>query len=515
MNSERVSDILFSMRSKGVKIWAENGQLHYRSSKTTLSEGDILTLKAMKDDILTFITQPPSIRREASPVRRHPSDRIPLSFPQQYFWKFFELEKRQSTKTVSAAVSLTGFLDTDHLQQSFKILINRHEALRTRIRLADGFPEQYIVDISDYKVDSIDLTSLPQEKRQIEARRLIENIVNEPTLVYEAPLFAALLLKLEKSCHALLIATDHMISDAASLGIIWRDLFAIYSQLVRGQPPSLPEITVQYPDYAVWQEKMHQLWMQEHHAYWTQRLAGARHLQLLERKKVVDVPEARWATLPIQFGKTLSSQLNEISRLSRSSLVMSVLTTFIALASRVSNASDITIPFSTGGRLYPEVNNTVGFFGTAILLRVALFEEDTFLDLLRRVTQEYTTAYQHDDSWRLSVLTSCRELNSNTLFNWTPNEFNMKATGLGQASQACDSLTILPFEFTVDPRTNYDFDGEPALLFSDSKDGVVGTIVFRSDHFAANTVERLGHNLLRFSQKLAEEPKRLVKTIDL
>jgi hypothetical protein len=515
MNSERVRDLLFSMRKEGVKIWAENGKLRYQASRKSLRTGDLESLKALRDDIRAFLAQHHPNRMESVPTPRPPSDRAPVSFPQQYLWNLLDLENKPSMRWVAAAIRLSGSLDIGFLRQGFQTLIHRHEALRTRIVVFDGVPEQYVDKAGEYTLDSLDLTSLPLRARELDARRLVEQVVNEPIFVGVGPLFAARLLKLDHCCHVLVVATDHLISDGASLGIIWRDLLTLYSQSVRGQFHSLPGIAVQYPDYAAWQQKTNHFWMQKHQAYWVRRLAGTRRLHLFEQKETASVSEMKWARLPIKFGKTLSNDLLKISRRGRTSLVMSVFTAFVALISRWCNVADLILPFGTGGRAYPEVDNTVGYFGTAIFLRIELLEGDTFLDLLSRVTQEYATAYDHNDSYRMLVHMRGPEFTLNPLFNWIPHEFNMNATCSNNLLQLHDSLTIDPFDFAITPRDDQNLDNEPRLDISDSKDGVIGTIGYRADRFAPNSVERFAQSLVLFAQKMAREPASRVKAVEL
>lgn len=513
MSSERVSDILFAMRRKGIKIWTENGQLRYKTAQQALTTEDLESLRALRQDILTFLEQPASLYRESRPVPWQLSDRVPLSFPQQYLWELAGLQNHPSMRQVAAAVRLEGRLDIGCLQQSLQRLVARHEALRTRIVVVEGVPEQHVDNADAFTLEILDLASSPDCDRESEARRLVAQIVHEPVFLATDPLFAARLIKLDGSCHVLVVATEHLIADAASIGIIWRDLFAGYSQAIRGQPYSLPEVAVQYPDYAIWQQSTHCSWVQSNQAYWAQRLAGARRLHVFAREDVTHPSGMRWATLPVRFGKTLSRELLEISRIGRTSLVMSVLTAFVALLSQWCNVADLVIQFVTRGRAYPEVNNTVGLFGVPLFVRIELAEEDTFLDLLGRVTREYTAACEHDHSCRTAVQMCGAEFGLNPLFNWIPQEFNMNGGSPDCQARSDDALVLAPFGFAVTPREGQEWDGEPRIDLSDSKEGVSGAIGYRADRVAPDTVERFGRSLLLFAQKLAREPGSRVRAV--
>jgi hypothetical protein len=510
MSTESIADVIFMMRSKGVKVWADNGRLHYQAPKGALTPKDLEILRAVREEILTIIENTNSSQGDPQLIPRLPSDRVPLAFSQQHLWHFLNLERNTSMRSVAAAVRIRGRLDISSLQKSFALLVRRHESLRTRIVVADGVPGQHIDEDGPFFLEILDLTSLPQDAQESEARRLAEQFVHQPILVSVDPLFGARLLKLDEFDHVLIIATDHIISDAASVGIIWRDVFTLYAQSLCGQQCTLPKMPVQFPDYAVWQRKTHPLWAQKHSAYWNRRLAGGRRVHLFTRDEIAQRSRMKWATLPIRFGGTLTDGLLETARQAGTSLVMSVLTAFVSLVLRWSNTMDLVLPFVTAGRLYPEVENTVGFFGTLLLLRIEIFEEDTFLDLLQRVTKEYAVAYEHDDSLRMAVQMHWPEFILNPIFNWIPRKFNVNPGGPGCAFKATDSLLIAQYDIAITPRDDEEWDGEPRIDLSDSNDGVTGAIGYRADRFTRDTVERFGRSLLSFAEKLAKEPRTRV-----
>jgi Condensation domain/TubC N-terminal docking domain len=512
MIAKSVTDILFTLRSRGIRVWADNGRLRYQTPKGTLTLEEIDSLRSMREQILTLLQRSASIPKAAQLTARQPSDPVPLTFSQQLWWDFWNLEKRPSMRSVAAAVRLRGRLSIDALQESVERLVQRHEALRTRVSVVGGMPRQQIDEAGKYRLDVIDLTPLPHSDREIEAQRLAEQLVHEPVFLTVGPLFAVRLLKLDTFDHVLVIATEHAISDAASIGIIWRDTFCLYTQSIRGHPCPLPKIAVQFADYAVWQRKTHHLWMEQHGGYWKQRLAGAGRVRLSPKEKVAETAGAKWATLPIRFGKILSEGLLETSRREHTSLVMSVLTAFVAAVLRSCNTTSLTFPFTTAGRLYPEVENTIGFFGTQLFLRVDLLEEDSLVDLLRRATKEYATAYAHDDSCRVALQMRRPEFMFNPPFNWIPQQFNMNPDGSGHELQT-DSLTMTQYKIAITPRDDQEWDGEPRIDLSDSKDGVVGEIGYRADRFASDTIERFRRNLLLFAASLVKEPNTRVKAL--
>ena len=504
--------VLLALRSKGVKLWVDNGRLRYQAARGTLTSTEIDALRALRDEILAFLQQSPATTEEIRLAPRSPSDRVPLAFSQLYLWDALNLDERPSMRTVAAGVRLSGRLDIDVLRRSFATLFQRHESLRTRVIVVDGAPRQHIDELNgEYPLEIFDLTHLPNPERELEARRLARQLAEEPVFLGKGPLFGVRVLKLGNREHVLIVAADHAVSDAASIGIVWREIFTAYSHFVRGQSCSLPEVPVQFADFAVWQQKNHSLWMEQHGAYWTRRLAGARRVRLFANRRLSS--QLQWATQPVEFGQILTAGLLQVSRRERTSLVMSVLTAFVALVSRWCDVADLVLPFTTLGRFQPEVENTIGFFGTPLLLRIELQEEDTFLDLLTRVTREYATAYAHDDSCRVAVQTRRPEFTFNPPFNWIPGEFKWQPGESRHEFPTDNYFTLARFDFEITPYDDYNWDGEPRIDFSDTPDGVIGVIGYRADRFARDTVATFGRSLRMVAEKLVNEPHALVKSV--
>lgn len=515
VSTKSLAEFLFALRSKGVRVWADNERLRYQAPKGGLNSKDLETLRAWRDSLLTFLGQPSFPEREARLTPRISSDAVPLTFSQQFWCDVLNVTKRPSMRSIAAAVRLRGPLDIEALRQGVATLVRRHEALRTRIAFVEGGARQQIDEISDCGLEILDLTALKPDEREIQARHFAEQIVQEPVFLHVGPLFAARLLKLDCFDHVLVVATEHVISDIASIGIVLREILALYAQSTQGKPHSLPEIPIQFPDYAVWQRKSHNSWMQKHGSYWQQRLDGAGRVRLSAGEEAPRASGMSWANLPVRFEQSLRNDLLETSRRERTSLVMSVLTTFAALILRWCNTTSLVLPFTTAGRFYPELENTIGFFGTPLFLRVDLLENDTFVDVLRRVTQEYATAYTHDDSCRMAVQMCRPEFTLNPPFNWIPQDFDMNAGISDHELQTEHSLIITEYKLEITSRDDEEWDGEPRIDLLDSKNAVTGAIGYRADRFTLSTIERFRQNLLLFAEKLATEPKTPVKAVTL
>lgn len=513
MSRDSITELLFAMRCKGTTVWVDNGCLRYRAAREPPTKEEIEELRARRTEIVALMEHTCPLSRSAEPelTRRSYTDTVPLAFSQQWLWHVFELDRSPSLRTVFSAVRLSGRLSSEFLRRSIAKLTRRHESLRTRIIVSNGTPIQHIDEPGEPSLETIDLAELSRSEREFEIRHLTDQLVNEPFFVSAGPLFSARLLKLGDYEHLLVVALDHIISDAASLGILWREIFTLYAQLSDGLPCSLPEIPIQFADYAVWQQNTHHWWMNTHSPYWIQRLAGAEHVQLFLDERLEKITPVRWATLPIQFGETLSAALRELSRRSRTTTVMSVLTAFTTSVLVLADRTDLVVPFIMAGRLRPEVENTIGFFGTPMYLRMELNKHDSYLDLLERVTTEHSTAYEHQDSCRMAMATQLpsREVMWNPVFNWIPAEFDMSYAGDIHHGGSSGSIRIDPYKLDIGTR-GVKGGSDLMLCMSDTRHEISGMLHYRADMFALESVERFLSSIKSCAEMLAYEPKAQV-----
>jgi amino acid adenylation domain-containing protein len=446
-------------------------------------------------------------------VPRSPSDRVPLAFSQQWFWNCLKLGKRRNMRTVSAAVRIAGPLDVQCLRHALEELVRRHESLRTRIDIVDGVPWQRVNESRGYSLDVTDLSHLPESAAEAQTQRLAEEPVYERFFVTEGPLFVARLMKVSAGTHELVIAMDHLIADRASLAIVWRELFTLYTQSVRSIPYSLPKVAVQFADFAVWQEKTHAAWLESHGSYWSQRLMGARRVKMFPGQSPPEAGPARWVRVPVCFDRALSGRLRDVSRQHRSTLAMSVLTLYAAVVMRLCDETDLVVPFTTVGRLYPEVENTIGFFGTPLLMRIRLHAGDTFVTVLTRISAEYAAAYEHDDSCRIAAQVPTPEILWNPTFNWIPYEYDQAPMDVMQSLPQDERLEITPRPFDIVLREDIEWDGDFRIDLSDRPEGVTGSVMYRSDQIGHGAVGRFETAFRRFAKRFVDQPDSSIATV--
>ncbi len=276
-------EFLSHLYSLDVQLWIDGERLRYRAPQGVMTASLRAGLAERKAEIIAFLRQVSSgPQRTAPPLRPVAHDRpLPLSFSQQRQWFLDQLDPHSSAYIMPAAMRLVGALDAPALRRSLNEIVRRHEALRTMFVVQDGQPMQLIAPARPRPLPLIDLCGLSDVEREAAATRLAAAEARAPFDLSRGPLLRATLLRLDRHDHILLPTMHHIVADGWSMSVLVGELATLYSAFAAGQPASLPELPIQYADYAVWQRE----WLQgevleEHLAYWRRQLADLGVLEL-------------------------------------------------------------------------------------------------------------------------------------------------------------------------------------------------------------------------------------------
>jgi Condensation domain/TubC N-terminal docking domain len=511
VSMDRVAEFLASVRNKGVKLWCESGQLHYKAPKGVLTQEDIDGLRISRGQIVTLLER--SAGAQATELELEPRSRLeraPLAFSQLAHWHQYKLSERRAIRQIASATRIRGRLNVEVLQKSIAEVVRRHDALRTRIVALDGVPVQEIAESSSPELEFDDLTVISDSDRETQVRLLIDKHILEQIDVAADPLFRVWLLRIRDDEHVLIMAIEHMASDGFSLNILIHELFTAYIQGLKGQAFSLPEVPIQFAEYAVRQRNSLQSWLEEHGAYWNERLAGCHRLRFPAYGGSPAASRVGWGVVPVRIGSQLKSELGEWSRLRRTTLVMSVFTAYVGLVLRWCDARECIIQYQSDGRTSPEIQSTVGYLASVLYLRMELLENNSFVDLLNRVTDEYCKAYEHADSSYFAAQVPRPEWTRNSAFNWLPRESKFDSFVLD------DAITCSPVRFVPPLARILDTDGEPSIGLLDTEEGeIAGEVWFPLNRFSVATMERFGRNFLVFIRALLRQPEGRVHDVSL
>ncbi|MFP2933118.1 amino acid adenylation domain-containing protein, partial [Pyxidicoccus sp. 3LG] len=324
---------------------------------------------------------------------------LPLSFAQQRLWFLDQLEPGSTSYNLPMPLHVSGPLDLAALRRAFDALVQRHEVLRTHFRSEAGQPVQVIAAPGPLPIEVVDLSTLPAEDRRSEALRLVQLDTQRPFDLASGPLLRVTVLTLSPEEHVLAINMHHVVSDGWSQGVLIREMGAFYEGFRQGRPVQLPELPVQYADYAAWQRG----WLQgevleAQLSWWREQLEGApAALELPTDRPRPAKQSFRGAQLPVQLPAALSAQLPAFCQREGVTPFMVLLATWQLLLSRYSGQDDVVVGSPIAGRRHSELEGLIGFFINTLVLRSRLDSRASFRQLLAQVRTTSLGAFEHQD----------------------------------------------------------------------------------------------------------------------
>lgn len=323
-----------------------------------------------------------------------------LSFAQQRLWFLEQLQPGSPRYNIPVLLRLEGTLNIAALKCSIREIIRRHEILRTTFKVVDNYPMQVITsDMQHFPVSFINLESLTVDERLAEVQRLMDREGQFLFDLTQGPLVRAILVRLNTVEHLLLLTLHHIVSDGWSLKIFLNELATLYTAYSKGRPSPLPELPLQYVDYALCQR----VWLQGGTlerllTYWINQLASAPMvLELPTNRARPTIPNFQGAYHSFTLAHPLVRALKSLSQQEGVSLFMALLAAFQALLSRYIGQSDFMVGVPIAGRTHTELEGLIGFFVNTLALRADLSDNPTVRELLRRVRKVCLEAYEHQD----------------------------------------------------------------------------------------------------------------------
>ena len=366
------------------------------------------------------------------------TNNFPMSFAQERLWFMDQLEPNRPIYNMPDTHVFKGPLDFAALERSLSEIVRRHENLRTTFQMVDGRPVQVIAAPEPLTLQMTDISALAKEERTDEAQRLADEEAQQPFDLSRGPLFRVQLVRLAEDEHLLLLTMHHIISDGWSLGVMAREMSVLYEAYKDGKDSPLPELPIQYADFAVWQRE----WLQgetleKQVEYWRQQLGGEPpELELPTDRARPARQSFRGADASIELSLELTKRIKEIGREQGATLFMTLLAAFNVLLWRYCHQDDLLVGTPIANRNRRETENLIGFFVNTLVLRTKVRGESTFRELLDQVRETTLGAYEHQDvpfEKLVEQLHPERSLSRNPLFQVlfaVPDAGEMKLHGL-------------------------------------------------------------------------------------
>jgi len=451
-------------------------------------------------------------RREAKPqgIPRRPEGSPPLSFNQQQLWFLDQLTPVNAAYNIPLAMRLEGPLDVATLGRAIGEIVRRHESLRTTFAVEEGRPVQVIHPFAPLELPVIALDDAPGG----EGARRVEQAVNEeaqrPFELERGPLFRVKLLRLAENDHVLALTMHHIVSDGWSIGVFSRELSALYPAFLAGKPSPLPELPVQYADFAHWQRE----WLagetfKAQVAWWKEQLAGA--------PPKLDLPADRPRPLVLTFAgaaqqwflpATLSRELKALARREGATLFIALLAAFDVLLCRYTGQTDILVGSPFANRNRSELEQLIGFFAGPVILRSDLSGDPTFRELLGRVRAVTLNAFDHQDvpfGQLVDTLQPVKDQSRAPLF---------QAMFILQ-SASMDLPTIAGLNLTLVPEETGTAKVDLTLSMSETEDGLGAVLEYSTDLFDGVTIARLFEHFRILLEGAVADPDRRISELPL
>jgi amino acid adenylation domain-containing protein len=409
-----------------------------------------------------------------------------VSFAQQRLWFLEQLTPGNPFYNEHTSIRFTFALNAAVLAQCLDEIVCRHDSLRTTFTEVDGEPVQVIAATGSASLPVVDLRYLPADERSAAAIQVIAEDVGRPFDLEHGPLIRTRLVRVDEADYLFVVTLHHIVSDGWSLGILGRELQALYGALATGRPSPLPPLPVQYGDFAVWQRRRLQgPTLEAHLAYWKKQLAGAPALELPTDHPRPAIPSFRGGAHARVYSPELLAALRALANEEGATLFMMLLAGFDLLLSRYSGQNDIVVGVPVANRDRVELESVIGFFVNTLVMRTRIGDGMTVRQLVARVRTTAIDAYAHQDlpfERLVEELQPRRDLSRNPVFQVVFQLF--AAPGNGVLRAVLPSLEA--------PATTSKFD--LTVHLTECAEGLYARFEYSTDLFDPPTIERLAEH---------------------
>jgi len=458
------------------------------------------TLRAAAADIDDRLCQRDGGSRRPALVAVSRSEPLRASHTQERMWFLHQLFPESTAYHIPIVLRLEGTLDVAALQRSWSTLVERHEGLRTRFSVDGDQVVQHFDAPPPMTMHTV--TEADAAARDAEVRRLCETLARTPFDLARGPLTRAVLIALPDS-HVLALISHHIVLDQWSLGVVLRELIALYREAAEGVPAALPVLPVQYADYAAWERQvLTGPEAQEGLSYWAQQLEGVPVLELPTDHVRPPTPSMRGAVLTLPLDPAVCGRVRTLAAAEGVTLATCLTATFAALLSRYTGQHDLPIGIAVANRAHTHLTNVVGAFINTLVLRVKLDPGASFRDLVKRVHAVSLDAYTYQHipfDHLVATLRAARDLSRSPLVQVMFNVLNTPTHGIEWPGLRWSPVTI-------------DRGGAQLDLSVHVEAEVTHTIAieYNTDVFSAETIERLVRQYLQLLEAFVNAPEQVV-----
>ena len=425
---------------------------------------------------------------------------LPATVGQQGFRYLDQLQPGNPAYNIAVRFRLQGLLQFEHLQRAINEIVRRHESLRTVFTTVDGVPMQVVTPRLNIAIQDHDISGGSEASRHERAQAIAMEEAERPFDLERGPLLRVRLLRLDATEHVLLVTVHHIVSDGWSIGVLSHELGVLYDSYQRGLPSPLPELVIQYGDFAVWQEK----WltgfdMRQQIAYWSRQLADLPTLEAPTDRPRSRIPTHHGMIDSILLPKDLTHRAAELANRENATPFMVMLAAFQLLLQRTAGQNDIYVGSVLAGRSRPELEPLIGLFINPLVFRTDLSGDPPFLDLLARVRQTVLGAFANQDVPFERVVESVRGKRSAAKQLIFQINFLYQRDFVETHRGTDLTITSIP---SVSPGAMYDLN----FFLVERAEGLRASIEYNPDLYEAATIRRLLGQFQRLLEEISRDP---------
>ncbi|RBL90699.1 non-ribosomal peptide synthetase [Chitinophaga flava] len=419
----------------------------------------------------------------------------PLSFSQERLW-FIDSMEGSEHYHIPVVLTLKGHVDRHALQFAFQSVINRHEVLRTVVYEQDGTGYQQVLAKDSWQLEE------PADGGDVQ--QAISHFIYRPFDLSKDHMLRATLLKQAEDEHTLVITVHHIAADAWSMALIIKEFAAYYNEAAAGQAAGLPELPLQYTDYAIWQRASLSEVLSTSQQYWKKQLAGIEPLNLSTDYPRPAIQSRKGAVTYFSIGKEIAEKLYQLGRQQDTTLFVTLLSAFKVLLFRYTGQQDICVGTPVAGRTQQELESIAGFFVDTLPLYSHLEADTTFNALLQQEKEVLLEGYEHQDlpfEKIVEAVTDNRDLSRTPLFqamfvlqdapDFADIELNGLTLSLGEVEH-----TISKFDITV--------------AVTEKQDELTFELEYCTDLFSEETASRMAGHFEQLLQAIVNNPAQSI-----
>ncbi len=471
------------------------------------------TLSAEQRRLLDRLLDQKGVGSGTAMLQRYAGERasLPMSFAQQRIWFFDRLQPAETIYNVAGAARLRGRLDVAVLKRCLEEVVRRHEVLRTTYLAMENRPVQRVRPPGEVALPVVDLRDLTPQARAAAVEQRCDAEVKRPFDLERGPMLRPMLLRVADDEHLLLLSQHHIATDGWSLNILLREVSALYAAFSAGAPSPLPELAIQYGDFAAWQRD----WLtgdvlEQQLAYWRTQLGDSRLVDLATGLPRPNVLTWSGGTLRYELPAGLVRRLAALADSERATMYMALVAAQSVVLSRRSGQDDIVIGCPVANRNRAEVQSLIGCFVNELPLRMDTSGGPSYRDLLRQAREVCLGAYANQDVPFEKIVEAVNP--ERDAMSHAP--LVRHQLGLHNEPQWRVELPDLTFEIAALSTGTARFDLEIDLS-PDPSGGITGMVYFSTDLYTEPVVRRLLDSLTTVIEGVVDDPDLTVWRLPL